>query len=137
MDSGWEASYKDVLGEWVLRKMLALHLPINSASMAAEGWGGDFVLLLEKPGADQQALIQVIQWDTMRDAHEFTAAYKAYGRERFGESQQSSTTFAERVTEGTGVLLERQSNQTLIMYGPSGELAALRDAIALPVRTVP
>ncbi len=137
MDSGWEASHKDVLGEWVLRKMLALHLPINSASVAAEGWGGDFVLLLEKPGADQQALIQVIQWDTMRDAHEFTAAYKAYGRERFGESQRSSTTFAEWVTEGTGVLLERQSNQTLIMYGPSGELAALRDAIALPVRTVP
>ena len=79
VEAGWAVDLHDVLGEWLVRKMLEQHLPGTSASTAAEGWGGDIVVLLNNPVMNEQAVIFLIQWDSMRDAHEFTAAYQEYG----------------------------------------------------------
>jgi hypothetical protein len=136
-DRGWEIAHQDVLGEWTLRKMLEVFLPESDASLAAEGWGGDFVILLDNPELETQSLLQLIQWDSMRDAHEFTAAYQDYGELRFGEAAHLSTTSAEWTSGDINVLFERQSNQTLIILSTGEYLQALRDALTLPIRALP
>jgi hypothetical protein len=136
-EHGWEITYQDVLGEWTLRKMLEVFLPENEASVAAEGWGGDLIILLDNPELEAQAMLQLIQWDSMRDAHEFTAAYQDYGVLRYGEAARVSTTSAEWTSSEINVLFERQSNQTLIILSSSEELQTLRDALTLPMRALP
>jgi hypothetical protein len=137
-ETGWEIAHKDVLGEWVLFKMLEGYLPENESSLAAEGWGGDFVLLLDNHVLDEQGLMILIQWDSMRDAHEFSAAYKNYGDLRFGEADLSTRSSAEWTMGDISGLLERQSNQTLIILTSSPtDLHALRDAVTLPVHALP
>jgi hypothetical protein len=136
-DAGWEIIYREVLGEWVLLHSLLQTLPEDAARLAAEGWGGDLVLLLDNPMHDQHSVALLVQWDTMRDAHEFTAAYKTYGQLRFGEADELTPTSAEWMGTGFGVLLERQSNQTLILMGPADTLAGIRAAIPLPLRRQP
>jgi hypothetical protein len=136
-EHGWEITYQDVLGEWTLRKMLEVFLPENEASVAAEGWGGDLIILLDNPELEAQAMLQLIQWDSMRDAHEFTAAYQDYGVIRYGEAARVSTTSAEWTSSEINVLFERQSNQTLIILSSSEELQTLRDALTLPMRALP
>jgi hypothetical protein len=82
-------------------------------------------------------MLQLIQWDSMRDAHEFTAAYQDYGVLRYGEAARVSTTSAEWTSSEINVLFERQSNQTLIILSSSEELQTLRDALTLPMRALP
>jgi hypothetical protein len=80
----------------------------------------------------------LIQWDSMRDAHEFSAAYKNYGDLRFGEADLSTRSSAEWTMGDISGLLERQSNQTLIILTSSPtDLHALRDAVTLPVHALP
>jgi hypothetical protein len=133
----WEIAYQDVLGEWTLLNMLEVYLPESEASMAAEGWGGDFVILLDNPELGAQAVLEIIQWDSMRDAHEFTAAYQDYGELRYGEPTAFSTTRVEWTSDDINVLLERQSNQTLIILSSSEDLQVLRDALPLPIKALP
>jgi hypothetical protein len=136
-EHGWEIAYQDVLGEWTLLKMLEVYLPESEASLAAEGWGGDFVILLDNPDLGAQAVIQLIQWDSMRDAHEFTAAYQDYGEMRYGEAVGFSTTRFDWASGDIHILFERHSNQTLIIQSTSEDLQAIRDALTLPVRALP
>lgn len=136
-EQGWEVVYEDVLGEWTLRKMLEVYLPMSISSKAAEGWGGDFILLLRNPATDEQALFVLVQWDSMRDAHEFTDAYKKYGDLRFGEALSSKATGAEWAHGELYVMLERLSNQTLLILSTSENLPSIRDSISLPIRALP
>jgi hypothetical protein len=137
-ETGWETAWQDVLGEWTLFKMLEGQLPIDDSNIATTGWGGDFVTLLHNPTLDEAALLLVVQWDSMRDAHEFIAAYKVYGDTRFGKADHSTNTGAEWATGDLGGLIERQSNQTLIILASSPiHLKSLREAIALPIQALP
>jgi hypothetical protein len=135
---GWSPVYQDILGEWPLLKMLASHLPEQEAITGAEGWGGDLILLLDNAVLKQRALILVVQWDSMRDAFEFTSAYKNYGLQRFGETLSDSSTGAAWETGALNAILVRQSNQTLLLLAKSPtDLTAIREAIMLPLRPQP
>ncbi len=134
---GWEITFRYTLGEWILLQSLLPHLSEDDARLAAEGWGGDIVLLLENPLEDQTSVVQLVQWDTMRDAHEFTAAYKAYGQLRFGEADELTPTSAKWTGADFSIVLERQSNQTLILMGPADDLVSIRTALFLPFRPQP
>jgi hypothetical protein len=135
---GWEIAWQDVLGEWAVLKMLEVHLPTDDSSNAASGWGGDFVALLHNPALDEHALVLLVQWDSMRDAHEFIAAYKRYGDARFGKADRSTNTSAEWAAGELGGVIERHSNQTLIILASSPvHLQVLREALTLPIRALP
>ena len=136
--SGWEIAIEDVLGEWDLLKMLEVQLAPDEAQTASGGWGGDVAVLLNNPVLDEQALVFVVQWDSMRDAHEFTAAFKDYGALRFGEADFSTSTTAEWGTGEFGGMIERQSNQTLvILTSAPANLQVLRAEVLLPARAQP
>jgi len=136
--SGWLIAAEDVIGEWVLLKMFDAQLSGDDAQTAAGGWGGDIAILLDNPSLDEQALILLIQWDSMRDAHEFIAAFKEYGARRFGDADLSTSSSAQWNSGEYGGLVERQSNQTLIILTSSPEsMRALRAEVSLPARALP
>ncbi|TET97134.1 MAG: hypothetical protein E3J30_09810 [Anaerolineales bacterium] len=135
INSDWEKTVHDVLGEWATRMVLNEYLPIDQASLAAEGWGGDLLLFFyQEKGVE--ALVLITQWDTMRDAHEFSAAFHDYGLSRFGDPEISSITSAQWAYENGISYFERVSNQTLWILAPNEQtLEVLQKAIPLPVRT--
>jgi len=136
LNSGWEKTVHDALGEWATRMVLYEHLPIDQASLAAEGWGGDllFYFYNEEDGVD--ALVLITQWDTIRDTHEFSAAFRDYGLSRFGDPEISSSTSTQWIYKDGISFFERVSNQTRWILAPDQQtLEILQKAIPLPVRT--
>lgn len=136
--SGWEIAAEGVLGEWVLLEMFDAYLSTDEAKAAAGGWGGDVVVLLNNPSLDEQAFILLIQWDSMRDAHEFTTAFKEYGALRFGDADLSTSTSTQWNSGELVGLLERHSNQTLIIVAATPEsMLTLRSEVSLPAQALP
>lgn len=136
LSSGWEKTVHDVLGEWATRMVLDEYLPIDDASLAAEGWGGDLLLFFYQEEDDVDALVLITQWDTMRDAHEFSAAFLDYGLGRYGDPERPSSTSARWITEDGITYFERVSNQTIWIVAPDEyTLEVLQKAIPLPLRT--
>jgi hypothetical protein len=120
------------LGEWYTLLTLETNLPPEVASDAAEGWGGDYALVLSNEALGADALVLVTRWDTLIDAQAAFAALAQYGETRFGDGT-STTTRAVWASTGAFALLERASDQTLWILAPdesSGE--ALRQAIPFP-----
>ncbi|MGB2896045.1 MAG: hypothetical protein WBB65_07775 [Anaerolineales bacterium] len=135
LNSEWQKPVHDVLGEWASLMLLNEYLPLDQASLATEGWGGDLLLFFYQEDAGAEALALITQWDTMRDAHEFSAAFQDYGLVRFGDPKVSSTTSAQWIYEKGFSYFERVSNQTLWILAPDeGTLDALQKAIPLPVQ---
>ncbi len=102
---GWKALGEDTLGEMMLalvttptekrpkfdpKNPLSV-LGIQYTNKAAEGWGGDRALLLEK--GDARALWLVTVWDTPEDAKEFRDAAAA----AFQEAPDAKSAFHHRV----------------------------------------
>jgi len=136
LSSGWEKTVHDVLGEWATRMVLDEYLPIDEASLAAEGWGGDLLLFFYQEEDDVDALVLITQWDTMRDAHEFSAAFLDYGLARYGDPERPSSTSARWIAEDGITYFERVSNQTIWIVSPDEQtLEALQKAVPLPLRT--
>ena len=136
LSSGWEKTVHDVLGEWATRMVLDEYLPIDDASLAAEGWGGDLLLFFYQEEDDVDALVLITQWDTMRDAHEFSAAFLDYGLARYGDPERPSSTSARWMAEDGITYFERVSNQTIWIVAPDEyTLEVLQKAIPLPLRT--
>ena len=136
LSSGWEKTVHDVLGEWATRMVLDEYLPIDEASLAAEGWGGDLLLFFYQEEDDVDALVLITQWDTMRDAHEFSAAFLDYGLARYGDPERPSSTSARWMAEDGITYFERVSNQTIWIVAPDEQtLEALQKAVPLPLRT--
>ena len=71
-DQGWRHIYSDVLGEFVLRHLIAAQGEANEAAIAAAGWDGDRFQAFRRQ--DELAWIQLSAWDTLRDAQEYAAA---------------------------------------------------------------
>lgn len=74
--AGWSAVATDSMGELQLRVWLRQGgLAGDVARVAAEGWGGDRLALVEGPAGD--LLVLVTEWDSTADADEFRAAAEA------------------------------------------------------------
>jgi hypothetical protein len=132
LGGGWSGIGHRVLGEWYTLLTLETNLPPEVASDAAEGWGGDYALVLSNEALGADALVLVTRWDTLIDAQAAFAALAQYGETRFGDGT-STTTRAVWASTGAFALLERASDQTLWILAPdesSGE--ALRQAIPFP-----
>ncbi|HUS85147.1 MAG TPA: hypothetical protein VMX56_08370 [Anaerolineales bacterium] len=133
----WQKTAHDVLGEWATLMVLNEYLPIDQASMAAEGWGGDLLLFFYQEDDGVEALALITQWDTIRDSHEFSAALHDYNLTRFGDPELSSATSGQWIYEDGISYFERVSNQTLWILAPDEQtLEVLQKSIPLPVRTI-
>jgi hypothetical protein len=136
LSSSWDEIVTDEMGEWVTLMVLEEYLPADDAALAAEGWGGDYLLFFSQEEGDANALVLVTQWDTMRDAHESFAAFRDYGTVRFGDPEYPSTTSMRWVFDGGLSYFERVSNQTLWILAPDElTMENLRQVVHLPTKT--
>lgn len=94
----WKVLGEDTLGELVLALVAApldrkgfdaanplAILGLRYTNEAAEGWGGDRVVLLAK--GDLRCIDFVTVWDRPEDAREFEAALRGVAKERLGSSE--------------------------------------------------
>jgi hypothetical protein len=132
LGGGWREIEHDVVGEWYTLLILDEYLEQEQASLAAEGWGGDFYVALYNDDLARGALIVLTIWDRVQDANEFFDAFSQYGQSRFGQGTIKSSDATWSSSEGE-VLLERNGNQTLWILAPTtAELDVIRQAIAFP-----
>lgn len=130
----WESTVEDVLGEWATLQILLSALSEEAAIRAAEGWGGDLVILIEDQAREKAAAVLVTQWDTMRDAHEFAAEFFAYGEVRYGQPVHIDPVEATWVYDGGASQFVRHSNQTRWIIASDGDtLSMLQAAFQLPM----
>ena len=129
----WREMDRDVLGEWFTLLTLKELLSEEQAQTAAQGWGGDYYIALNKDSEGQGVLVLATAWDTVRDAHEFYGAFRDYGDIRFGERTVSSTTRSLWESRGEWNSIEIIGDQTLWILAPDSEIGeAVRAALAFP-----
>jgi hypothetical protein len=131
----WVEIDQGVMGEWFTQLTLNALLSMDVAVEAAEGWGGDYYLAFHNTQTDQELLVLLTQWDTMRDVHEFFSAFRNYGDLRFGRRETSSTYETTWIDESSYALIERISNQTVWILTPDAETGQrLRRFLPFPTR---
>jgi hypothetical protein len=129
----WREMDRDVLGEWFTLLTLSEVLPEEQAQTAAEGWGGDYYIAFHDDSAGHGVLVLATAWDTVRDAHEFYAAFRDYGDARFGERTLSSTTRFIWESTDEWISIDIVGDQTLWILAPDAEIGiAVREALAFP-----
>jgi hypothetical protein len=131
----WREIDHNVLGEWFTQLALNEFLPRAEAVQAAEGWGGDYYMAYYNDVMELGALVLVTQWDTMRDVHEFAAAFLNYGDGRLGKRISSSAYEARWESDSSYSLFERRSNQTRWILAPDAQtVETLRQALPFPAK---
>ena len=83
LGEGWTQVTQDTFGEFLLWAYLSTDFSSERAFVAATGWGGDTVALLEGP-QDESLLVLPIIWDTQEDAREFFDTFVEFTQSRTG-----------------------------------------------------
>lgn len=83
LDPAWETIWDTTFGEFYLREYLRTQVPRRQAATAAAGWGGDHYQIYHNTETDQLAWLMHIEWDSAKDADEFTDAYVDFLASRF------------------------------------------------------
>lgn len=133
LGTGWTTQDTGSLGEW--RTLLALQafLEPDQAALAAAGWDGDHYALLAEPVQGLTAWVLLARWDTVRDAHEFSGAFRTYGESRFGPSRRTGSALSWTIPEGV-IILDVGNDQTLWIQAPDAQMAeSLRTATRFPL----
>ncbi len=125
--SGWRLVHHDVNGEFSLHLWLGQFIADETARKAAEGWGGDVILLLRREGEAEPLLISINRWDTPADAEEFVAAYSKAVPKRFPDAKTKEKTGARRVwrTDRETLFIGRAGASTYFLEGPIDRPAVL------------
>lgn len=130
---GWTTDDTGVLGEWRMLLVLESFLDTEEAVPAASGWDGDRYALLSSPEGARTALVLLTRWDTVRDAHEFSGAFRTYGENCFGPSRRAGTSLTWTTQAGV-IVLDVGNDQTLWIEAPdAATAAALRKASGFPL----
>lgn len=130
---GWTTLDSGGLGEWQTLLALQAFLKHDQAALAASGWDGDQYALLGEPGQGLTAWLLLTRWDTVRDAHEFSGAFRTYGENRFGPSKRIGSSLSWTIPQGV-VILDVGNDQTLWIQAPDAQMAdALRTATHFPL----
>jgi hypothetical protein len=133
LGTDWTTEDSGTLGEWRTRLILQAHLDAQQAALAAEGWDGDHYALLSNAGDGSRALVLLTRYDTVRDAHEFSGAFRTYGENRFGPGKRTGTALTWTTPSGI-VVLDVGNDQTLWIEAPDATAAAaLRKASGFPL----
>ena len=125
LGSDWDEIERNSLGEWYT--YLVLSRPVNQdfaladddAAEAAAGWGGDQYVILRTSDSKDSAMVTLSQWDSNTEAKEFWQNLTRYGENRWGKSQdESSSRVVWEGSQGT-VLMVYQTNQVLWIIAPN------------------
>ena len=117
----WSLLGTDTIGEFVIRTLLAPSVGGFQASNAAEGWGGDrLVVYQDDQGAE--LLAWNIRWDDTSEATEFASAALAWLRGSYGSPQPNSLEGSTRFSgPGAEAWLFTIDDQTWLLMGTDAD----------------
>ncbi|MCZ6876087.1 MAG: hypothetical protein O7G88_21585 [bacterium] len=133
-EQGWEPIFEDVLGEFVLRYLLAMQGNLTNAIRAAAGWNGDKLKVFRRNG--KLAWVQLSAWDTQQDAHEYTIAMGRVLAKQRPDFRRRTTSSALPSTHWTHpqqdrvMTIHQQTNHVLIVNNLESALAVRIDRLA-------
>lgn len=90
LGSGWQLASQDIMGEYYTRLHLEQHLRPITATLAAEGWGGDRYNTFYYEAQKATVLVWRIVWDDTAETREFAEAYTLYLTRAFGHDADST-----------------------------------------------
>jgi len=129
LGDGWEEIDRGVMGEWYTYMILSkgidsdFRLDGNTASSAAEGWGGDAYAAYYHEQSGETVFVLNYEWDTLNDADEFASALVEYGTLRFGQPASSDAGQTAWDFSG-GYSLFRQTGQAALWVIAPSQAAA-------------
>ncbi len=122
----WNEVESDVLGELGLCLTLAEYLGPGVASLAAEGWGGDRYVLLQRDTDGSYVVVIQTVWDDDKEADEFWAFYRVYMAHRTDYTEDVKVLVGEVqqhlwLNEEGAILASRDQDCVTIIVGPDEE----------------
>ncbi len=88
---GESAVYGDVMGEFIVSTLLSQWIPPQRASIAASGWGGDYIALYRSKSSGKTLLNWKLRWDSRKDAKEFADALTEAYTKRFSQGPETES----------------------------------------------
>jgi hypothetical protein len=135
----WEEIYATSMGEFQISLLLAEFIDEKTASAAAAGWDGDFLIMVEsKEKGGPQVIAWLSVWDTKKDAEEFVKAYAAtLGKRYKKEPELIDNGYFLSLNQGEEtVLVEFAGKQVLVVQGAPYSLIPEFRSIILKARQV-
>ncbi|MEZ4596321.1 MAG: PASTA domain-containing protein, partial [Chloroflexota bacterium] len=119
MGDGWTLRYTMTLGELGMRVLLADGGAESDVAPAAEGWGGDRLMMVDGP-SDSWVIVWQTAWDSDEDAREFVGAASLDG-----------VTGVHAVLPGTDLTGKQSSPVLVLVASDDATLAAVQDALGV------
>jgi len=119
LGDGWTLFDQNVMGEWYTYLILnkgfteANRIAEDSASMAAEGWGGDAYAFYQNDSMDEVLFVMDTIWDTVSDAEEFAGAFEDYADRRWGDAEGEIAGYPAWEDTSSATLLKHEGNRTV------------------------
>lgn len=120
LDPVWETVWDTTFGEFYLREYLRTQIPRRQAVTAAAGWGGDHYQIYHHTETGQLAWLLRIEWDTARDAAEFTNAYVDFLAARFVDVVADDSCWS---TETEALCFSDSEASHTLAYAPTLDIA--------------
>ena len=122
LDPAWETIWDTSFGEFYLREYLRTQVPRRQAVTAAAGWGGDHYQIYHHTETDQLAWLMHIEWDSAKDADEFTDAYVDFLASRFEGVVAENSCWS---TETEAVCFSDGSSSHTLAYAPTLDMVQM------------
>lgn len=124
LGADWRMVYGGSVGEFTLRIYLERYLEPEAAILAAEGWGGDQLVVYRDDGAGTSLTVLSTMWDTAEDAVEFRAAYVTGAERRFEGVGETETDSLICWQDGEVLCITWQGQGVSIIRGPDRGVVA-------------
>jgi hypothetical protein len=119
LGDGWSARYTQTLGELGVRILLADGGSESDVASAADGWGGDRLVMAEGPG-DAWAIVWQTAWDNGDQAQQFVEAAGLDG-----------AAGVHAVLSGVDVTGDQDAPVLVLVASDDATLAAVQDALGV------
>ena len=132
LGEGWSEVLQDTMGEFLLRSYMETGFSPESASVAAEGWGGDRLRFYKGPQGEQVLVLSAV-WDTEKDAGEFFQTFMEFTQVRTGgrwAAEGDEPTSALMTLDDQVISIGLEGVATLLVFAPD---VATVDRVMVPL----
>jgi len=119
LGNGWTTRYPQTVGELGIRLLLADGGSESDVAFAAEGWGGDRLIMAEGPD-DVWAIVWQTAWDSDTDAQEFA-----------DNARLDSAAGVHVVLPGVDLTGEQTAPVLVLLASDDATLATVQDALGV------
>ena len=135
----WREIDRGAMGEWYTYLILAegldqaTRLKTSEAQTASEGWGGDAYVVYYNDQINATALVLQTNWDSAREADEFSQAFEKYASARFDTLASTQADLKIWDSPDSSNLFRKNGEQTTWILAPDSSTAqAIYNTLVTP-----